>query len=98
MPGEDFSALLASPATAEVNALHGALLYNHNVLACLDGEFMRKGVAFHKQGGNPPSARGRPRPGVPAFRSRASPSMQCNRDDACRDGGSRHAKFLMRAA
>ena len=53
MPGEDFSALLASPATAEVNALHGALPYNHNVLACLDGEFMRKGVAFLKPGGNP---------------------------------------------
>ena len=53
LPGKDFSGLLAAPATAEVNALHDALLYNYNMFAYLDGEFMRKGVEFLKQGGNP---------------------------------------------
>ena len=53
LPGKDFSGLLAAPASAQANALHEAVLFNYNMLAYLDGEFMRKGVEFLHNGGNP---------------------------------------------
>jgi arylsulfatase len=53
LPGKDFSGLLAAPAGAEVNALHEGLLFNYNMFAYLDGEFLRKGVEFLHNGGNP---------------------------------------------
>jgi arylsulfatase len=53
LPGKDFSGLLAAPDKAPVNVLHEAVLFNYNMFAYLDGEFMRKGVEFLHGGGNP---------------------------------------------
>jgi arylsulfatase len=53
LPGKDFSGLLAAPERAEANTLHEAVLFNYNMFAYLDGEFMRKGVEFLHSGGNP---------------------------------------------
>ena len=53
LPGKDFSGLLAAPGRADANALHEAVLFNYNMFAYLDGEFMRKGVEFLHSGGNP---------------------------------------------
>lgn len=53
LPGKDFSGLLAAPERAELNAVRGGTLFNYNMLAYLDGEFLEKVVAYIKQGGNP---------------------------------------------
>ena len=53
LPGKDFSSLLAAPEKADTNALHEAVLFNYNMFAYLDGDFMRKGVEFLHGGGNP---------------------------------------------
>lgn len=53
LPGKDFSGLLAAPAGAAVNAVRDGVLFNYNMFAYLDGEFMRKGVEFLHSGGNP---------------------------------------------
>ena len=53
LPGKDFSGLLAAPAGAAVNALREGVLFNYNMFAYVDGEFMRKGVEFLHKGGNP---------------------------------------------
>jgi len=53
LPGKDFSGLFAAPERAETNAVRDAILYNYNMFAYLDGEFLEKGVAFLQGGGNP---------------------------------------------
>jgi arylsulfatase len=53
LPGKDFSRLLAAPEQADLNALHTGVLFNYNMFAYLDGDFLYKAVAFIKQGGNP---------------------------------------------
>ena len=53
LPGKDFSGLLAKPELAETNAVRDAVLFNYNMFAYLDGEFLEKGVAFLNAGGNP---------------------------------------------
>jgi arylsulfatase len=55
LPGKNFAGLLAAPERAEVNALREGALFNYNMFAYLDGEFMRKGVEFLHKGGNPRS-------------------------------------------
>jgi arylsulfatase A-like enzyme len=53
IPGKDFSGLLADPARAGLDAVHDGVLFNYNMFAYLDGEFLEKAVAYMKQGGNP---------------------------------------------
>jgi len=53
LPGKDFSGLFVAPERAETNAVRDAILYNYNMFAYLDGEFLEKGVAFLQSGGNP---------------------------------------------
>jgi arylsulfatase len=52
LPGKDFSGLLATP-DAGVNALRDGALFKYNMIAYIDGEYMRKGVEFLHNGGNP---------------------------------------------
>jgi arylsulfatase len=53
LPGKDFSGLLADPATAGVNALREGVLFNYNMFAYLDGDYLLKAVAHIQQGGDP---------------------------------------------
>ncbi|HEX7373641.1 MAG TPA: sulfatase-like hydrolase/transferase [Steroidobacteraceae bacterium] len=53
LPGKDLSGLLAAPAQAGVNALHEGVLFNYNMFAYLDGDYLLKAVAFVQQGGDP---------------------------------------------
>jgi len=53
LAGKDFSALLASPESADVNAVRDGMLFNYNMFAYLDGDFLYKAVAHIKQGGDP---------------------------------------------
>jgi arylsulfatase len=53
LPGKDLSGLLAAPAQAGVNALHDGVLFNYNMFAYLDGDYLLKAVAFMQQGGDP---------------------------------------------
>jgi arylsulfatase A-like enzyme len=58
LPGRDFSGLLANAAGAGVNALHEGLLFNYNMFAYLDGDFLNKAVDFMQKGGNPKEIKG----------------------------------------
>ena len=53
LPGKDFSGVLAAPEKAEVNAVRNGALFNYNMFAYIDGDFLHKAVAHLKQGGNP---------------------------------------------
>jgi arylsulfatase A-like enzyme len=53
LPGKDLSGLLAAPATAGVNALHEGVLFNYNMFAYLDGDYLLQAVAFIQRGGDP---------------------------------------------
>jgi arylsulfatase len=53
LPGKDFSTLLAAPDRAPLNAVRDAMLFNYNMFAYLDGEYLEKVTAFMAQGGNP---------------------------------------------
>lgn len=53
LPGRDLSDLLASPESAGVNALHEGVLFNYNMFAYLDGDFLMRAVDFMQKGGNP---------------------------------------------
>ena len=53
LPGKDFSGLLAAPERADVNAVRNGALFNYNMFAYLDGDFLYKAVAHIKQGGDP---------------------------------------------
>ncbi|QSX36455.1 sulfatase-like hydrolase/transferase [Shewanella sedimentimangrovi] len=53
LPGKDFSAVLAAPEAAGVNAVRDGVLFNYNMFAYLDGDFLHKAVAHIHQGGNP---------------------------------------------
>jgi len=53
IPGRDFAGLLADPGRAELNAVREGVLFNYNMFAYLDGEFLERAVAYLKQGGNP---------------------------------------------
>ena len=53
LPGKDFSGVLAAPERADVNAVRDGVLFNYNMFAYLDGDFLYKAVAYIKQGGNP---------------------------------------------
>ena len=51
--GKDFSGLLSAPEAAAVDAVHEGTLFNYNMFAYLDGEFLNKAVDYVHQGGNP---------------------------------------------
>jgi arylsulfatase len=53
LPGKDFSGLLADPGKAGVNALREGVLFNYNMFAYLDGDYLLKAVAYIQQGGDP---------------------------------------------
>ena len=53
LPGKDLTGLLADPERADLNAVHEAVLFNYNMFAYLDGDFLLKAVAHIQQGGNP---------------------------------------------
>ena len=58
LPGKDLSALLAAPERAELNAVREGMLFNYNMFAYLDGDFLNKAVDYIKQGGNPKKLKG----------------------------------------
>jgi arylsulfatase len=53
LPGKNFSGVLAEPERAEVNAVRAGALFNYNMFAYLDGDFLYKAVAHIKKGGDP---------------------------------------------
>lgn len=53
LPGKDLSGLLARPAESEIHAIHDGVLFNYNMFAYLDGDYLLKAVAFIQQGGDP---------------------------------------------
>jgi arylsulfatase len=53
LPGKDFSGLLAAPDKAGLNEVRDGVLFNYNMFAYLDGDFLYKAVAHIKKGGNP---------------------------------------------
>jgi len=53
LPGKDFSGVLAAPERADLNAVRDGVLFNYNMFAYLDGDFMKKAVAYIHQGGDP---------------------------------------------
>jgi arylsulfatase len=53
LPGKDVSPLLADPAAAGPNALREGVLFNYNMFAYLDGDYLLKAVEHIQQGGDP---------------------------------------------
>ncbi|HET9694486.1 MAG TPA: sulfatase-like hydrolase/transferase [Steroidobacteraceae bacterium] len=53
LPGKDLSGLLQDPGLADLNALHDGVLFNYNMFAYLDGDYLLRAVAFIQQGGDP---------------------------------------------
>ena len=53
LPGKDFSHLLAAPGSANLDALRDGMLFNYNMFAYVDGDFLLRAVAHIKQGGKP---------------------------------------------
>jgi len=49
LAGKDFSGLLAAPESAPLNAVRDGALYNYNMFAYVDGDFMAKVVAMKAQ-------------------------------------------------
>lgn len=57
LPGKDFSGLLANPEAAVHNAVRDGALFNYNMFAYIDGDFLYKAVAYIKNGGDPKQIR-----------------------------------------
>jgi arylsulfatase len=53
LPGKDLSGLLAKPDQADVHAIHDGVLFNYNMFAYLDGEYLLRAVTHIQQGGDP---------------------------------------------
>jgi arylsulfatase A-like enzyme len=53
LPGKDLSGLLTAPERAEVAALHDGVLFNYNMFAYLDGDFLNKAIDYVQKGGKP---------------------------------------------
>ena len=53
LPGKDLSGLLAAPSKADVNAVRDGALFNYNMFAYLDGDFLIKAIEFVRKGGKP---------------------------------------------
>lgn len=57
LPGKDFSQLLSDPEKAGLTAVRDGALFNYNMFAYIDGDFLFKAVAYLKKGGNPKQIR-----------------------------------------
>lgn len=57
LPGKDFSQLLSVPEKAGLTAVRDGALFNYNMFAYIDGDFLYKAVAYLKKGGNPKQIR-----------------------------------------
>ncbi|MGC3999944.1 MAG: sulfatase-like hydrolase/transferase [Anaeromyxobacter sp.] len=53
LPGKDFSGVLAAPEQAGVDAVRGAALFNYNMFAYVDGDYLMKAVQHLRAGGKP---------------------------------------------
>ena len=53
LPGKDLFGLLAKPDQADVHAIHDGVLFNYNMFAYLDGDYLLRAVTFIQQGGDP---------------------------------------------
>jgi arylsulfatase len=53
LPGKDLSPLLGAPETAALDAVRDGMLFNYNMFAYLDGDYLNKAVDYIKQGGKP---------------------------------------------
>lgn len=53
LPGKDFSGLLAAPESVDVDALRDGALFNYNMFAYVDGDFLFKAVEHLQKGGKP---------------------------------------------
>ena len=53
LPGKDLTGLLASPENADPNAVREGVLFNYNMFAYIDGDYLLKAVEHIQRGGNP---------------------------------------------
>jgi arylsulfatase len=53
LPGQDFSGLLAAPDKAGLDAVRDGALFNYNMFAYLDGDYLLKAVEHLNKGGKP---------------------------------------------
>jgi arylsulfatase len=53
LPGKDLTALLADPEKAAVGAVRDAALFNYNMFAYVDGDYLLKAAEHIRKGGNP---------------------------------------------
>jgi arylsulfatase len=58
LPGKDLSGLLAAPESADLNAVREGVLFNYNMFAYLDGDYLNKAVDYIKKGGKPNKLKG----------------------------------------
>jgi arylsulfatase A-like enzyme len=53
LPGKDLSGLLAAPGGAGADAVRDGMLFNYNMFAYLDGDYLNKAVDYIQKGGKP---------------------------------------------
>jgi arylsulfatase len=53
LPGKDLSPLLVAPEKAGLEAVRDGMLFNYNMFAYLDGDFLLKAVDYINKGGKP---------------------------------------------
>lgn len=58
LPGQDLSGLLAAPESAGIDAVRDGALFNFNMLAYIDGDFLNKAVDYIAKGGKPDQLKG----------------------------------------
>ncbi|HVY06916.1 MAG TPA: sulfatase-like hydrolase/transferase [Burkholderiales bacterium] len=58
LPGKDLSGLLAAPETAPLHAVREGALFNYNMFAYIDGDFLHKAVDYIHKGGKPNQLKG----------------------------------------
>ena len=51
--GKDLSGLLSNPEQAGLNAVHEGVLFNYNMFAYLDGDYLLKALEYIQKGGDP---------------------------------------------
>ena len=53
LPGKDLSGVLAAPEKADIHAVRDGALFNYNMFAYIDGDFLNKAVDYMQTGGKP---------------------------------------------
>jgi arylsulfatase len=53
LPGKDLSGVLAAPEKAGINAVRDGALFNYNMFAYMDGDFINKALDHIQKGGKP---------------------------------------------